>query len=390
MMIKYCFVVLYIILLSSCGGGGENKVPAPSPVQQDPGLAPLYISNTIFDMTINTLPAEELGNNFPSIGNKIIHEYSRNALFYLQSDQYPGWKYRGEYDYQRNKDEADITLTLASSNTIYNIHYQFTDTSTGTWQGTFNNGSSELSGTFTSKSTTPVSGYNFLGTVVNSQDVFSNITNITYQYNVYLPVGYFETDENYPVIYVTDAQWNNDELFAIAVETVKRDFIIVGITQGPDGQRAVDFLWPGSSKYLDFLATEMLPLVESQYRIDIRNRTLFGHSYGGLFIRHALINEVNTPLFKNFIASDGSYWYEDFIYQGLETDAYNANSLVNRKLYLSGASGSSGNGYVVSSFNDTIRSYGLEDFTIYHQSFDASHGEVVQPSIRDAFEILFP
>ncbi len=86
-----------------------------------------------------------------------------------------------------------------------------------------------------------------------------------------------------------------------------------------------------------------MPLIESQYRIDTDIRTLYGHSYGGVLIRHALINEVSTPLFQNFISSDGSF---------------------------------------VSDFYGTIRGYGLEGFTVYHQSFDLGHKQVVLPAIR--------
>jgi predicted alpha/beta superfamily hydrolase len=154
-------------------------------------------------------------------------------------------------------------------------------------------------GAYTTKKSPNLNNKNFSTTVfIAEKDIHSDITDITYQYNVYLPNGYADSNKNYPVIYVTDAQWGADERFAHIVENKHKDIIIVGITQGPEGQRTTDFLWPGSSHYLEFFSKEFLPLVESQYRIDTNNRTLFGHSYGGVLIRHALINEVNTPLFK--------------------------------------------------------------------------------------------
>ena len=137
-----------------------------------------------------------------------------------------------------------------------------------------------------------------------------------------------------------------------------------------------------------FFSKEFLPLVESQYRIDSNNRTLFGHSYGGVLIRHALINEVNTPLFKNFISSDGPFRVEDANYRKLENKAYKKNSLADKTLFLAG--GMLANGPMVSGFYDTIQSYGLEDFTVYHKSFDLGHKQVVQPAIKAAMAHLFP
>jgi len=121
---------------------------------------------------------------------------------------------------------------------------------------------------------------------------------------------------------VTDAQWSSDQRFARIKETKKLDIIVVGITQGPEGQRTTDFLYPGSSHHLEFFAQEFMPLVESQYRIDASSRTLYGHSYGGVLIRHALINEVTKPLFQNFISSDSSFMVVNSTYRQLETDTY--------------------------------------------------------------------
>jgi predicted alpha/beta superfamily hydrolase len=224
--------------------------------------------------------------------------------------------------------------------------------------------------------------------VIDEQDIHSHITNVTYKYTVHLPEGYEDTNKNFPVIYVTDGQWDSGGILAGVVEASQKDIIIVGITEGPLRQRDVDFLLPGSSQYIDFLALEMLPLVESQYRIDSSNRTLCGWSYGGLLVRHALLNEVNRPLFQNFIAIDGSFFYKDNTYRELEADAYNTMNLDNRKLYLAGAN--FGNGQFVRTFNDTIRSYGLLDFTVYYQQFYLTHEDVVLAAMRDSVDRLFP
>jgi predicted alpha/beta superfamily hydrolase len=55
--------------------------------------------------------------------------------------------------------------------------------------------------------------------------------------------------------------------------------------------------------FLKFIEEELIPYVESQYRVT-NYKTLIGHSYGGLFTIYALLNRPN--LFSNYIAIDPS------------------------------------------------------------------------------------
>ncbi len=174
-----------------------------------------------------------------------------------------------------------------------------------------------LNGSFTTKEVPEPRDFDFQGTIEDEQTFDSSITNVTYQYRVYLPVGYHEDNKEYPVLCATDGQWEYWKISHI-IETSQKDIILVAITQGPDERRLIDYALPGSNQYLEFLQKEMLPLIESQYQIDQDNRAIAGFSWGGLLIRHALANEVNTPLFKHFISIDGSYWHKDKMYRDLE------------------------------------------------------------------------
>jgi len=392
--VKYIVIAVVSTLLFACGGG-DSKKDDPTPPDDDniviiDGFAPDTIERTIFDMTVDTKSGQELGNDFPVINNKIIHEYIYKNLFYLYNEGYEGWQYRGRTSYQHNGDEATVSLTLDKSNAKYDIIYNFTEETAGTWQATFNNGLSELSGTFSTKPLPWAGQLEFLGTIINEQDLYSNSTQVTYQYKVYLPENYSSSNSGYPVIYSTDGQKGVDELLAHSVQTMQKDIVVVAITEGPKNRRNTDYLFPGSTAYLDFLALELIPLVESQYHIDNNQRTLFGYSYGGIFVRHALINETQRPLFKNFIASDGPYYPQDSVYRKLEEQAYTTNSLANRKLYLGGATGFDGFSSSVNAFKNTLESYGLHNFTIYQESFDVTHGQIVLPTIRGALPIIFP
>jgi predicted alpha/beta superfamily hydrolase len=55
--------------------------------------------------------------------------------------------------------------------------------------------------------------------------------------------------------------------------------------------------------FLKFIEEELIPYVESQYRVT-NYKTFIGHSYGGLFTIYTLLNRPN--LFSNYIAIDPS------------------------------------------------------------------------------------
>lgn len=134
---------------------------------------------------------------------------------------------------------------------------------------------------------------------------------------IFLPKNYLATDAaRYPVLYLTDADafWGAATDFPYLLHWNNPSIIVVGISYGSweEGwgkmKRSRDLtLAPneegkvGAEYFLKFLREELLPLVESQYRVDAANRTLFGWSAGGIFALYALFNQ--TELFRNIIAA---------------------------------------------------------------------------------------
>jgi predicted alpha/beta superfamily hydrolase len=136
-----------------------------------------------------------------------------------------------------------------------------------------------------------------------------------------LPKNYnSETDKNYPAVFLLDG----DISFPIAYSVVRYlqygkyvpDVIIVGIGYGGliDGskssKRERDYTISqlerseesgGAENFLSFLKDELIPFLESEYRMGVKNRTLSGHSLAGLFILNTLFSEPH--LFENYIAS---------------------------------------------------------------------------------------
>jgi hypothetical protein len=113
--------------------------------------------------------------------------------------------------------------------------------------------------------------------------------------HVYLPEGYGESKNNYPVLYVLDGQ----RFFYTAVglhQTFQQfkltpPFIIVGlINEYP--QRFSRFS-DQVSEYEKFLTKEVIPTIDSSYHTK-NERILFGWEYGGSFAMHLLSNQNKT------------------------------------------------------------------------------------------------
>jgi uncharacterized protein len=152
----------------------------------------------------------------------------------------------------------------------------------------------------------------FSGALANTQsrNLSSEVTGRTYQISVALPENYATSNETYPVLYAVDA----NAQFGTVVETARLqhqfeivpELIIVGIGY-PVGRfaevqelRAGDICGRGDREgFLEFIRQELIPLVELEFRANPADRALYGHSCGGGFALHALLEGEGT--FQRFI-----------------------------------------------------------------------------------------
>ncbi len=374
------------ILLFSCG----DNTPNTTSVEES--NAPVRITNTVFTLSIDNMPSSGLPKYLPLTESLITQFFGDVNDYYWQSDQYTGWQYRGNFEYSRSENNsADLAVTMANSQESYKMRYTFADAMSGQWQLDIleNNSTNSiaLKGSFTVSDAPSAQDYAFKGTISTDHQFFSAITDTNYPYHIYLPENYLQSSADFPIIIATDGQWEFWR-FAHAIETSGLDIILVAIEQGGDDRRLHDYALIGSHQYLDFLASEMLPFIASQYRIDESNLAIQGASWGGLLVRHALIREANISLFNKFIAMDGSYFHENELYLELEQSAFKSNSLISKKLYLSGAA-ISGNNALVQQYQIDLETHTNTGLSTHFQSFDVPHGKVTTPSIKDALNILY-
>lgn len=159
-----------------------------------------------------------------------------------------------------------------------------------------------------------------------------NVEGVTYKLYVSLPRGYRDGSARYPVVYLLDADYS----FAVGRNVVEhlaeRDdlpwLVLVGIAyDGPPRYREnrtrdytpthvptdgygpeVQRLSGGGPAFRRFIAEELIPWVERTYRVT-DERTLVGHSYGGLFGTWTAFTEPG--LFDHYVLVSPSLWYDD-------------------------------------------------------------------------------
>lgn len=256
--------------------------------------------------------------------------------------------------------------------------------------------------------------------------ILSSVVGQEYLISVALPFHYDEHPEKtYPVIYVLDANL----FFGLVTDMVRvmnvrvpfcnelPDAIIVGIGYPANNsladshaqwmhRRMRDFLpvadeWAekfiqenfpvqnpiasgGADRFLQFIQQELMPMIESEYRVDPIDRMLIGHSWGGSFALYTLFNQPH--LFQRYVvvSPDLSFKYEHKYIEQLDN--------LSVRLYLA-AGEAELSGDERSRFESFIRvleSWGFADFTISQQIFPkCTHCAVVAPAYQAGLVAVF-
>ena len=179
-----------------------------------------------------------------------------------------------------------------------------------------------------------------------------------YKLLISLPDGYTESEDTYPVVYVTDATW----FFSIFHSFVRflpiPSMIVVGISYPPEATvdpaslRARDFLPTknieeenersalkkyriesgGGSNFLLFIREELLPLIESHYRTKADDRTLWCYSFGGTFGLYTLFKHPDT--FNRYIVGAPDLRWDNRVCFAYEREYAEQATDLAAKLYL--------------------------------------------------------
>jgi len=146
----------------------------------------------------------------------------------------------------------------------------------------------------------------------------------TREVNVWLPPGYGESEETYPVLYLLDGGYQQDfhHISGLAqlgtVNGTTRDVIVVGVASGArvteltfrseDPEVVAEHPAHGQSeRFRRFIAQEVLPFVEGRFRTG-GDTALMGESLAGLFVVETFLKA--PEMFDRYVAVSPSLWWD--------------------------------------------------------------------------------
>jgi len=168
--------------------------------------------------------------------------------------------------------------------------------------------------------------------ILEKEFIVENLNNISHKVWVYLPPDYNSSTENYPVIYMHDAQnlfddktsfvgeWEIDESLNKLYKESGKGFIAVGVENG--GEKRIEEYTPWKHKkygggkgeiYVIFLAETLKPYIDKNYRTkpERENTAIVGSSLGGLISFYAGLQY--SDVFGKVGALSTSFWFSDKI-----------------------------------------------------------------------------
>jgi len=235
--------------------------------------------------------------------------------------------------------------------------------------------------------------------------------------NVHLPASYADTKEvrSYPVLYVLDGgvdqdfthiaglaqhgemSWTFDDLIVVGIATKNRIWELTTPTQDQryieyfkaNGQTAETAGGGGSAAFRRYLAEEVIPYVEKNYRTNGR-RALMGESLAGLFAVDTLLKQPG--LFNDYVAISPSLWWNREELGNRAGAMLKGQDYAGRRLYLTlGAEGGT-MGRAVGNFVAALKSpaAGALKWTFVDRGNSEHHGSIYHAAALDALRTLYP
>jgi hypothetical protein len=225
-------------------------------------------------------------------------------------------------------------------------------------------------------------------------NIQSSQTGIDYGYYLQLPADYAKTQVAYPVVYATDSEYRFATLSDVMMNH-RTQAILVNVDATSGARRWVDFTMPGAAAYFRFLTQELIPRVESQYRIDPRRRIFSGHSLSGEFAVYALyLDGPASRYFSSVISEEGSFWYQSDmqvfdslpVATTMEQQMYEASRQLPVNLVLAGDL--NGNGPRVTKLFGFLSTRGYEQLRIVNPTYTLGHVPMDGPAFADALSFV--
>jgi predicted alpha/beta superfamily hydrolase len=235
------------------------------------------------------------------------------------------------------------------------------------------------------------------GFILKHDSLQSEILSQNRKLDIYLPEGYDEKDARFPVIYVLDADGRDQHTVPTArflfLNSKMPKVIIVGVK---NIDRNHDFLpdstkgtptGGGADKFMHFFKDELIPYIDKNFRTE-SYKVLIGHSFGGLFAIHALLNDPD--LFDSYIAIDPSVWYKNLLLLKSAKKEFHETKNWNKSLFVTGREGVGMNEMGITSLDTLLKESAPRELSWKIVAYgDEDHGSVTFKSAYDGLRYLF-
>lgn len=190
-----------------------------------------------------------------------------------------------------------------------------------------------------------------------------------FRVDVVLPIGYDQSDQSYPVVYVTDSNYLLVSAAATYLAQATGEYpkmIIVGIgwdvvsirririrdltptcnAEFKSSNAMTDKDCGQADSFSKFIGEELQPVINQKYRTSGDN-TLVGYSYGGLFGLHVLFK--HSDLFNRYVIGSPSMGWDSGYLFAAEQHYANNNKDLEKTVYIS-SGGLEGNGQIPNAY----------------------------------------
>jgi predicted alpha/beta superfamily hydrolase len=86
-------------------------------------------------------------------------------------------------------------------------------------------------------------------------------------------------------------------------------------------QKQAKYTYGGADQFIQFIEKELKPAIQTKIKVNSQQQSLFGHSFGGLFVLHTFFSQPH--MFQRYIAASPSLWFDHYALLNKQKDWLN-------------------------------------------------------------------
>jgi len=235
------------------------------------------------------------------------------------------------------------------------------------------------------------------GYTVKQDSIQSDVLKQNRKLSIFLPAGYESSKTNFPVLYVLDADGRDQhtvptarflflnnrmpEAIVVGVYNIDRnhDFLPDSSQSAPSGG--------GADNFMLFFKNELIPYIDKNFKTE-SYKVLVGHSFGGVFAIHALLNDPD--IFDAYIAIDPSIWYKNLMLVTNARNEFPKNKNWNKSVFITGREGGGMKDMGITPMELLLKSSAPKELNWKITAYpDEDHGSVTFKSVYDGLRFIF-